>query len=277
MSSINLEYLPKSILTSQRIIVYLYTKLSSNDYLKLLDIGYSSQFLHEICIQSMTLLLRPVELRRAPRYREAAYQAIKEAILAGRFGVRQPLVEEQIAAMLEISRTPVREALAILEHEGLIGPRNGRGLYVSAMTRAEFVATFVANETVEPYLARQAALLATPDQIVAARAVLAEAGEAAQRGDSIRFLRASRDFHRLVGEAAGNAPLTQFVVRNEERTDMYLVSSGVEIDLARMQASTREHTLILDAIAARDPEAAARLVIYHAQSLRERFADLFKG
>jgi DNA-binding GntR family transcriptional regulator len=222
-------------------------------------------------------MLRPVALARAPRYREAAYQAIKEAILAGRFGVRQPLVEEQIASMLEISRTPVREALAILEHEGLIGPRNGRGLYVSAMTRAEFVATFVANETVEPYLARQAALLATPEQIAAARAVLAEAREAAQHGDSVRFLRASRDFHRLMGEAAGNAPLTQFVVRNEERTDMYLVSSGVEIDLPRMQASTREHTLILDAIAARDPEAAARLVIYHAQSLRERFADLFKG
>lgn len=227
-------------------------------------------------IVSLSLLV-PVATSKAPRYREAAYAAIKEAVLAGRFGTNQPLVEESIAAMLEISRTPVREALAILEHEGLIGPRGGRGLYVTAMTRAEFVATFVANETVEPYLARRAALAATIEQIAAARAALAAAQDAGNHGDTIGFLRASRDFHRLVGEASGNAPLTHFVVRNEERTDMHLVGSGAAIDSARMHASTREHGLILDAIEARDPEAAARLVIYHAQSLRERFADLFNG
>jgi DNA-binding GntR family transcriptional regulator len=221
--------------------------------------------------------LQPVALGRAPRFREAAYKAIKEAILQGRFGPERPLVEEQIATMLTISRTPVREALAILEHEGLIGARNGRGLYVSAMSRGEFVAMFVANETVEPTLARRAALLATPEQLVAARAALATAEQAGQQSDTITFLRASRDFHRLVGEASGNAPLTEFVVRNEERTDMHLVSTGTALDAAQMHASTREHTLILAAIAARDPEAAARLVIYHAQSLRDRFAGLFGG
>jgi DNA-binding GntR family transcriptional regulator len=222
-----------------------------------------------------TTVLQPVALGRAPRYREAAYLAIKEAILDGRFGPDRPLIEEQIAAMLTISRTPVREALAILEHEGLIGVRNGRGLYVSAMTRDDFVATFVANETVEPYLARRAALLVTPEQLAAARLTLAEAEDAGATANTIIFLRASRDFHRLVGEASGNAPLTEFVVRNEERTDMHLVSSGASLDTAQMHASTREHRRILDAIAARDPEAAARLVIYHAQSLRERFASLF--
>src|SRR3954451_6001522 len=63
-------------------------------------------------------LLQPVAVSKVPRYREAAYIAIKEAILAGQLGPNQPLTEEQIAASLNISRTPVREALAILEHEG---------------------------------------------------------------------------------------------------------------------------------------------------------------
>jgi DNA-binding GntR family transcriptional regulator len=79
-----------------------------------------------------------------------------------------------------------------------------------------------------------------------------------------------------VGEASGNAPLTQFVIHNEERADMHLVGSRVPIDPASMRASNREHGAILDAIEQRDPEAAARLVIYHAQSLRERFAGLFE-
>jgi DNA-binding GntR family transcriptional regulator len=87
---------------------------------------------------------------RAPTYREAAYAAIKEAILSGQIGPGQPLIEERLAALLDISRTPVREALAILEHEGLIAPVYRRGLYVCKLTRAEFVELFVANETVVP-------------------------------------------------------------------------------------------------------------------------------
>jgi DNA-binding GntR family transcriptional regulator len=221
--------------------------------------------------------LQPVAVSKVPRYREVAYTAIKEAILAGQLGPNQPLTEEQLATSLNISRTPVREALAILEHEGLIGPRNGRGLYVCVMTRAEFVAIFVANETVEPYLVRRAALLATPGQIEEMTATIAQAQQIATNHDSPGFLRASRDFHRLVGEASGNIPLTEFVLRNEERTDMFLISAGKLIDIANMEASNREHAAILGALAERDPESAARLVVYHAQSLRERFAEHFNG
>ncbi|HEU5101430.1 MAG TPA: GntR family transcriptional regulator [Roseiflexaceae bacterium] len=222
-------------------------------------------------------ILQPVMINKAPRYREIAYTSIKEAILAGQLGPNQPLVEEQIAASLTISRTPVREALAILEHEGLIEPRNGRGLYVCAMTRAEFVAIFVANETVEPHLVRRAALLATPAQLEELSGTIERARQSEADHDSTGFLRASRDFHRLVGEASGNLPLTEFVLRNEERTDMYLISAGKLIDSVNMNASNREHAAILGALGERDPEAAARLVVYHAQSLRERLAEHFSG
>jgi DNA-binding GntR family transcriptional regulator len=134
---------------------------------------------------------------------------------------------------------------------------------------------FIANEAVEPYLARRAALLATPDQLRAIEAVINQARECALHEDTAGFLRASRDFHRLVGEAAGNRPLAEFVVQNEERTDMYLISYGKVVKQERMLASINEHRAILSALQDRDPEAAERLVIYHAQSLRERFTELF--
>ncbi|MFO7171021.1 MAG: GntR family transcriptional regulator [Chloroflexota bacterium] len=221
--------------------------------------------------------LRPITASRSPRFREAAYAAIKEAILSGQIGPNQPLVEEQLAASLQISRTPVREALAILEHEGLIGPRGSRGLYVTSLTREEFVAMFVANEAVEPFLVRRAALLATPAQLEELQETITRARAATAERNTSAFLRASRDFHRLVGEAANNEPLAKFVLRNEERTDMYLMSVDKAVDPANMEASTREHAAILGALTQRDPEAAARLTIYHAQSLRERIAELFEG
>src|ERR1700687_5932937 len=108
----------------------------------------------------MQLVTHPKTLR----FRKAAYQSIKEAILSGRFAPGEPLIEEQIASILQISRTPVREALAILEHETLIAPRQGRGLYVRGIARHEFIDMFVANEAVEPYLARQAAIAASETQ-----------------------------------------------------------------------------------------------------------------
>ena len=220
-------------------------------------------------------VLQPVTISRAPRYREAAYTAIKDAILLGQFGPNQSLIEEQLAARLAISRTPVREALAILEHEGLIGSRGGRGLYVCTVTRQEFVAMFVANEAVEPFLTRQAAINSSDAQLDELAATLERANVSVAENDVVGFLRASRTFHRLVGAAAGNPPLTEFVVRNEERTDMYLLAAGKAVDPHTMEASNREHAAILAAVKARDPEAAARLTIYHAQSLRVRLGDLF--
>ena len=221
--------------------------------------------------------LQPIFMHKAPRYREAAYAAIKAAILAGQFEPGRPLVEEQIAEALAISRTPVREALALLEHEDLIAPRNGRRLYVRELTREEFVAMFVAHETVEPFLVRRAALLATGAQLAAIEAAIARGKQSAAVLEIAGSLRSGRDFHRLVGEASGNAPLTHFVARNEERTDLYLLSYAKVIDAAGMNASNREHEAIFNAIAARDPEAAARLVIYHSQSVRERLSALFES
>jgi DNA-binding GntR family transcriptional regulator len=212
---------------------------------------------------------------RAPRYREAAYQAIKEAILSGKLAPNQPLIEEQLAASLQISRTPVREALALLEHEQIIRTRGGRKLYVRQLSREEFVAMFVANEVTEPYLARRAARLAAPEHIAAMADAIRCGQEAATQNDLAAFLKSGRDFHRSMGQAADNPTLTQFAARNEEHTDLYLLSAGKTLESSNMQVSNAEHEAIYAAIVSGDPEAAERLVIYHAQSLRARLVSLF--
>jgi DNA-binding GntR family transcriptional regulator len=220
--------------------------------------------------------LTPLQAKRAPKFREAAYSQIKEAILDGRFVPSQPILEEDLAEALQVSRTPVREALAILQHEGLLAPRNGRGLYVRSVTRDEFVAMFSANEVIEPYLVRRAALLATEEMIAELRAVLEREAECARTANMPAFFRIGRDFHRLIGEACGNLPLTRFIIENEERTDLYLLSRGESIGGHRMTASNEEHREILKAIERRDPDAAAQLAIVHSQLLRRRLADLFE-
>jgi len=225
----------------------------------------------------MPKVLTALRIERSPGYREAAYDAIKEAILSRQFAPGEPLIEDQIATVLSISRTPVREALAILQHEELLAPRNGRGLYVRELTREEFVAMFVANETVEPYLARQAAVLATSEQLGQIKDAIDHGKQAIAERDLAGALRSGRDFHRLVGVSARNRPLTQFVARNEERTDLYLLSADRAVDVTGLDASNREHEAIYEAIARRDPEATTRLVIFHSVSIRTRLAAFFNS
>jgi DNA-binding GntR family transcriptional regulator len=225
----------------------------------------------------MPKVLTPLRIVRSPGYREAAYAAIKEAILSRQFAPGEPLIEEQIATILNISRTPVREALAILQHEELLAPRNGRGLYVRELTREEFVAMFVANETVEPYLARQAAVLATEEQLAQIKSAIDDGKRAIAERDLVGALRSGRDFHRLVGFSAGNLPLMQFVTRNEEHTDLYLLNADRAVDVTGLDASNREHEAIYEAIVQRDPEAATRLVIFHSVSIRTRLAAFFNS
>ncbi|GIW03350.1 MAG: GntR family transcriptional regulator [Roseiflexus sp.] len=233
--------------------------------------------LRENLLKRHTNMLTPIDHRlfeKAMTYREAAYQAIKQAILDGSLEPGQPLVEERLAEMLQISRTPVREALAILEHEGLIAPVYRRGLFVCKLTRDQVVELFTANEAVEPFLARRAAHYADPEQIAALDALIREGEACAERHDIAGFLRAGRLFHAGVGRAAGNLILAQFVERNEERVDLFLMGYRKAVDVEMMRTSNREHRAIYRAIVARDPDAAARLAIYHLQSVRERFAAL---
>ncbi len=216
---------------------------------------------------------------KSPRFRDTAYSAIKDAVLSGSIESGEPLFEEKLAAALGMSRTPVREALAILEHEGLLIQRTGRGHYIRELTRKEFLDMFTANEVVEPYLARHAAVAATAEDIQTMRQTIDIGVRAVEHLNAYESLRSGREFHRALGRSAGNEALTRLVVRNEEQVDLYLASLGDSRMLSAefMQASNQEHEDILAAIVARDPDAASRLVIFHAQSLRRRYESFFSS
>jgi DNA-binding GntR family transcriptional regulator len=123
------------------------------------------------------------------------------------------------ATPLNVSRTPVREALIMLEHEQIIGARHGRGLYVCPVSRHTFEEMFEANEAVEPYLVRRAALLANEGQLAEIGDTLSRTAACIANEDTVGTLGASRDFQRLVSQASGNLRLAAFVLNNEERAD----------------------------------------------------------
>lgn len=222
-----------------------------------------------------------LESKRTPRRsrrssREVAYEAIKQAILAGQIPPHERLVEERLAQALDLSRTPVREALAVLEHEGLLESEPYKGLAVRPVTVDEFLHMYEALGHLEAALARAAAAKATARDIRSMDEAL-QRSEAAIPDDVPAHLAGGRAFQERLGAAAELPYLTRVLLGIEERSDMYLINSGVAILEANMHAAVNDRRAILDCVRVGDAEGAAAAAFAHAERIRTRWQRFYPG
>lgn len=136
---------------------------------------------------------------------DEAYQRIADAMLDGTFPPGARLVMDNLAAQLDISRTPVRDALLRLEREGLIAPSGRRGYVVSAISPHDVEWLYEAREAIEGFAARRVA--ERGDEAIA---IVAQALDAVgpMSGTAARdAFEANLRVHRAVVEATGNPTL----------------------------------------------------------------------
>ena len=213
--------------------------------------------------------------QRGISLRETAYQAIKDSILLGQLGTRVPLAEEKLAKVLAISRTPVREALALLEHEGLLEAIPYKGIFVREITVHEFIEMFDTVELIEPTLASRAAVRARPRDIESMQLALDEAKKYIPMNPGKHFL-ACRAFQKTLGECADHQYLTNLLLKIEERSDLYLIYTWEQLPEENMLAAIRDRQNILNAVEQGDQKAAAKAAREHARGVRNRWRKLFK-
>lgn len=212
--------------------------------------------------------------RTMMRSREIAYEAVKNAILSGIFEPRDRLIEERIGEALDLSRTPVREALAILEHEGLIEAVPYKGLRVKPVTVGEFLSMYEALGVIEAAIARAAIPNVTATDIAAMRELLDEAERRAD-DDPPGHLAACRAFQQRLGECAASPFLTRMLVGIEERSDMYLIHSQQALPRENMLAAVADRRAILAAVQQGDADAAAQAAHAHADRIRVRWRAMY--
>jgi DNA-binding GntR family transcriptional regulator len=210
----------------------------------------------------------------AVRSREVAYAAIKDAILRGLLEPRERLIEERLGKVLGLSRTPIREALAILEHEGLIEAIPYKGLVVRPVTVQEFLGMYEALGPIESAIARAAVLHMTEAAAQELGAIL-DAAEAAIPDDVAGHLAKCREFQRRLGECAQRPFLTQMLLGIEERSDVYLLHSGQHLPEENMRAAVSDRRNILAAVRRADAAAAAAAAEAHADGIRHRWRGLY--
>ncbi len=208
------------------------------------------------------------------RSREIAYEAVKGSILGGIFEPRERLIEERLGKALNLSRTPIREALAILEHEGLIEAVPYKGLQVRAVTLSDFMGMYEALGAIESTIARLAVGRVTANDIATLSDILDRA-EHRIPDDIPGHLAACREFQQHLGDCAGSPYLTRILLGIEERSDMYLIHTGQDLAEDKMMASVNDRRTILAAVQSGDADAAAQAALAHADAIRERWHHLY--
>lgn len=191
---------------------------------------------------------------------DAAYDRLLEAILSGRWPGGTELSEVALAAELQVSRTPIHEALRRLGADGLVHVGTSGPARVAEFGRDDLVEIYEMRACLETVAAEQAAARLTEDQINELREAAAPLADRSIRNWTAKALQFDVLFHDRIAEACGNGRL-----RREIRKYRHLVrafcrmSGGVD----NLWAAYEEHLVILDALAARQSHAAGRAMKEH--------------
>lgn len=205
--------------------------------------------------------------RRALRH--DVRDGVIRAIIEGRIGAGERLIELQIAAEYGTSQAPVREALRELEVLGFVQSQPHRGTYVRDPWQRGMLELFEVRAALEEYATRLATPRLTADTSELRQELEAMAVAAAE-GDVAGVVEHSERFHGLIVEASGNA-LLQTMWRGLSIHDhTEVTTAALRIDLVLVAAS---HQPIMDAIAVGDVERAARAGREHQEAFERILAD----
>lgn len=212
---------------------------------------------------------RPLERIHRVSLRDRIVTAIRDAIIQGKFKPGEKVPEQELAEQLGVSRTPLREAIRILEQQGLLETRPKNGTFIAKVDRREARDGLLVRTALEELAVRQGIERMGPGQwdelCEQLEGLLHGMSEAVRRGDPVTATELDIEWHTVLIHAAENRYLSQawrcvglpFLIWSPER-ELYPQSPEEWI-----VGFTERHAELLDALRSRDPEACAEAVRLH--------------
>lgn len=207
--------------------------------------------------------------------RDGIVGAMRDAIITGRLRPGERIREREIVASLQVSRSPLREAIRILETEGLVTTVAHRGACVTELTGADLRHTTEVRVMVETFAVRLTVDRLPDTTLKAMEQHIEGARRRNLEPDANRELEHSLVFHDLFVRACGNPKLIQIhevVKRHMRRYQLFAFAK-----LGRADRATSEHAEILGAFRLRDVAAIERLLTLHLQRVSDEIAPHLDG
>ncbi|MFJ3308941.1 GntR family transcriptional regulator [Streptomyces sp. NPDC086549] len=197
--------------------------------------------------------------------KQHALAQLRQAILHGEMAPAQRLVENELAEQFGVTRASIRAALIDLEAQGLVERIRNRGSRVRVVTVEEAVAITECRMVLEGLCAAKAAVTADDAQLTG----LADLGQAMKKavadGEPVTYSELNHELHDRIRQISGQRTAVELL----ERLNAQLVRHRFQLALrpGRPQQSLNEHLAMIEAITARDPQAAEAAVRAHLTSV----------
>jgi DNA-binding GntR family transcriptional regulator len=203
-----------------------------------------------------------------PIKREGLHQAVvirlRDAIVEGRISPGSRLSERMLCEQMGVSRTPMREAFKVLAGENLIHILPNKGAVVPRMSIDEVIQTFEVIAALEGLSGQLAAQRANPEQLLRMQKLQSDMELAHQRGNLPKYYSLNSEIHALIAEASHNPVLKETYLAINARLQSLRFRSN--LNQSKWDKAIREHAQIARALARRDGEKLAALLVAHLKA-----------
>jgi DNA-binding GntR family transcriptional regulator len=201
--------------------------------------------------------------KEAVSLKKFAYNTIKDKIISCVYPPGELLNENLLTAELNISRTPIREALSHLQEEGFVRIMLKKGIMVSNITIADMRQVYQVRVELEPFVVQIAGPQLKQDDLLQFRALFLEQLE---DGDMLQRLETDTSFHRYLAMNCNNKYVLQLMNRVlDENKRITIFNRNVE----RVEHSHDEHLKLVDALLTNDYEFSAKVMRQHIENCRD--------
>ncbi len=209
---------------------------------------------------------------------DGTYRALKQMIISNELGPGQRLLDRELADKLGVSRTPVREALRRLEQDGLIISRTGRRWFVANLDTKRAADLYDLREVLEVHAVHLSAEHATPEDFAELSGVLQTLEkyreDSEKRSEEIRF---GLHVHEIIARASGNAVLHETLIRLLDRMLPFIWMEMLYEDPEAMEATRREHAMLLTLIREKRVDEAEAVIRTHIQTARDHMLRILSA
>jgi DNA-binding GntR family transcriptional regulator len=211
-------------------------------------------------------------LKRNQPLQEQVYQALRTAILSGELTAGARLVETQLATKLQVSRTPIREALRLLQHDNLVEVGESGALCIAILSQEDAAQLYDCRIALEQQAVLEACQKATPAQLTELESMLLKVEKLYKaeptKLTSFQMLDLDYQFHRLIAQSSGNYWLTSLLDRVFDK--MQLLRIQTMRHNPRVLEIRVEHRQVYEALVQGDADTARYAIKSHLVASKAR-------
>jgi len=220
-------------------------------------------------------IMTDIQLKVQKPLKDLVYLELKHKILTGEIISQTRLMEIDLSEKMNVSRTPIREAIKRLADDGLVKVEPRRGAYVASISIKDMLDVFEVREDMEGFVAKLAAQRIADDEKQHLRSIAREYEQAIEKADDKEtIIELDEKFHNFIVQCSGNETLSELVKYVQELSlrFRYLYYD----DFSLYESTAEQHNRIMEAINAGRDEEARSEADAHVKALKEFVFELGK-